>query len=218
VRATPIILMLVAACGHHAGGAAAAGGSRAERADVWIYRDLSTGLVRRGSTLDTYRLVLAGERATLTVTAAATDHRRQRATGPLTGWRDTTTRTFTGTITVDGDARILDLHEDGSDLVWRWSCEPHAYDVAPADAVRTASSDDDDDDCGDEGRWSKPTRLVDVLACGDLAAGDPDQLEGIFAFARAPGLEHLFVDDDCLSGGGLRAIPRDGSVAPVRTD
>jgi hypothetical protein len=175
--------------------------------EVWIRRDLATGLVRKSSTLDTYRLILDGERATLEVSssAAADDG------GP---WRQTATRTFLGTVTVDGGARIVELREAGSELVWRWSCAPHTYDVAPADAVRAPSPDGPE--CGDAGRWSKPTRPREVLACGGLADDDPELLEGIFAFAPAPGIEHLVVDDDCVAGGGLRAIAADGTIAPVR--
>jgi hypothetical protein len=211
-RASLLLVLAAGACGSRGTGpGTAAPDVDAVDGEVWLYRDLSTGLVRRSSTLDTYRLVLDGERATLEVTNATSGG---ELPSRVADWHETSVRTFLGSVTLDGDERLLELREAGTELVWRWSCTPHTYDVAPADAVREATPDGLE--CGDPGRWSKPTRPTAILACGDLAAADPEQLEGIFAFAPAPGVEHLVVDDDCVSGDGLRAIAPGGALAPVR--
>ena len=32
------------------------------------------------------------------------------------------------------------------------------------------------------------------------------------AFALSPGIEHLFVNDDCLQGGGYRQVAKDRAI------
>lgn len=213
----PPLLLVAAACAGCStarGHGAAAADPPAVEGEVWIYRDLLAGVAGATATLDTYRLVLDGDRATLEVITAVGERADPDADLAGGAWETTGTRTFLGTVTPDGDARIVELREAGSELLWRWSCAPHTHQVAPADAVPAPSADDRP--CDEPVGWSRPTRPVDVLACGDLADDDPELLEGIFAFGPAPGIEHLVVDADCLSGGGLRAIAPGGGIAPIR--
>ena len=47
---------------------------------------------------------------------------------------------------------------------------------------------------------------------------NPDDVSPVeFTFGEAPGIEFLFVNDDCIiQGGGLRRVPSDGSVSAIR--
>ena len=171
---------------------------------VWIARDLSTGMVMRRSTLTIRTLTLDGERATLAVAVRTTT---DKVDAP---WSDGTTRTYTGRGLERVDGHLdLALHDAADTLAL--SCVYKDVSVAADTAVRVRSSDSE---CGDVGQWSpSATTMMHAWVC----APDGDDKREEIAFGQAPGIEHLFVNDDCIiQGGGLRRVPRDGSVAAVR--
>jgi hypothetical protein len=177
---------------------------------VWIARNFSTGMVMGHATLTTSTLTLDGERATLTMATRTTSDPGTRA-GPIEGaWVDTATKTYTGRSVDDmGGTLELTLHDGIDNLAL--SCVYKEVSVAADDAVRVRSSDDSE--CGDVGQWSpSATTMTHAWVCHR----DDDAREAI-TFGVTPGIEHLFVNDDCIiQGGGLRRIARDGSVAGVR--
>jgi hypothetical protein len=164
------------------------------------------------SRLETYRLVRAGDRATLTVTGAESREPHDLTVTHLTAWRPTAARTFHGTVTDDAAGLRLDLAEDGTDTVWRWRCQLADYPVAPADAVIVGTGVAG---CGDAGTTTAPAVPTSVLACTD-AIPDADLVAGIFAFGRAPGIELFALNDDCLHGSALRHIAPDGAIGRIR--
>ncbi len=180
--------------------------------DEWTYRVLATGLAVPDSRLETYRLVRAGDRATLTVTGAESREPHDLTVTHLTAWRSTAARTFHGTVTDDAAGLRLDLAEDGTDTVWRWRCQLADYPVAPADAVIVGTGVAG---CGDAGTTTAPAVPTSVLACTD-AIPDADLVAGIFAFGRAPGIELFALNDDCLHGSALRHIAPDGAIGRIR--
>lgn len=169
LRRLACVLLAIAGCHAPAARAPAAIANRAHPTDraVWVYRELSTGLARRGSSVTTYRLIVDGGQATVTVTRAETDAGGDPATARLTGWQDRAPRRFTGAATPDGAALRLELREDGGPVVWRWRCTVAPQDVAPADAVRVPTVTVEE--CGDEGAWSRPTATVPALVCAAIA-------------------------------------------------
>ncbi len=164
--------------------------------------------------LEAYRLSIDRGAATLTIGRAETTDGRDLETARLTGWQDREVRTFAGTATTDGPQLLVELHEDGAPLVWRWRCSLEPEDLAPADAVRMPSPDAIE--CGDEGVWSRPTAIAPALVCTD-AEPDREYISGNFVFGADPGFEYLHVNDDCFQGGGLRHIAPGGAIANIRS-
>lgn len=95
------------------------------------------------------------------------------------------------------------------DALHTWSCHDATLDVAVAKAVRVRK--DPDLECGDTGAFSPATtEKVQVLLC-------TDEDEVRYAFAEGPGVEWLYVNDDCvMQGGGFRRIADDLSIAAPR--
>lgn len=126
-------------------------------------------------------------------------------------------RRFVGTVAEDGKRLTFELADAQESM--KLICEMGTVKVAPASAVRRPSKPPGCN--GDRGGWlPSTTKAVEALRCGIFPAPDPrdqvDRLEDM-AFAAAPGVEFLYVNDDCvMQGGGYRFIPPDGSVRAIR--
>jgi hypothetical protein len=203
---------------------------------IGVFREVTIGAILPRATASTYTLYRDGDRASVVV---ATQTGSDGATLPegITGWGDAESRTYSGSARELGGTLELDLRDatDRLDLV----CTRKQESVAPATAVRVRT-DTVGGDCGDRGAWSPgATSSVVVLACNRRPAApteppppaptDPDEarwereiaaeeaLRSQLSFGEGPGIEYLYVNDDCIiQGGGLRFIPADGSVANVR--
>jgi hypothetical protein len=97
-------------------------------------------------------------------------------------------------------------------------CERKTLAVARANAVRGRTPKLRGEECGDTGRWVPgTTNRMQVLLCADNPpANEPNEWEKL-AFAAAPGIEWLHVNDDCIiQGGGWRAVAADSAIAKLR--
>jgi hypothetical protein len=195
----------------------------------WIYRDYSTGMVAptQGHPVQ-YTLQRHGDEALLIIErldAHPTDiigHSPMSAMDPPSPrptannadrTADTDARSFKlGTITTNGATSTITFNDDDEPLV----CTPGKVRVAGATAGR-AGDRSKEPDCGFRGRWVPATlRTIEVLRCNLLDDPDVDHAEE-YAFAPAPGIEFLYINDDCdMQGGGYRAIAKDGAIAPPR--
>lgn len=116
-----------------------------------------------------------------------------------------------------GKTTRFTLEEGGEKIVLECAMGP--VQVAAATAVRARSRQSE---CGDRGKWQPlATKRVEALRCGI----DDSPIEPMFppdrreemAFTAAPGIEFLFVNDDCvIQGGGYRFVPGGGGVGPIR--
>ncbi|MCX5746875.1 MAG: hypothetical protein NT062_30765 [Proteobacteria bacterium] len=100
---------------------------------------------------------------------------------------------------------------NGADKV-ELECKRTKIPAARADAGRTYHGGARG--CGDDGRWKPSTTkpLAAFLCTSDKEVSDQ------LALSPAPGIEWVFVSDDCLVGGGWREVPKDGSIANPRSD
>ncbi len=126
-------------------------------------------------------------------------------------------RRYLGTATTTGTVTTFALADGDANLVF--ACATGEVRVASATAVRKPGRRSE---CGDRGVWTPaPTQRVVALRCGiDESPVDPsfppDRREEM-AFVAAPGIEFLFVNDDCvMQGGGYRFIAANGEVAAIR--
>lgn len=183
----------------------------------WVYRELQTGAIRQRHTLAIYRLHQLGDRAVLLV-----EEREAKSSDPFAERIDDfTTRSFklyAGTVVTRGRRVTLAL-ADGADKL-DLPCKRTILAVAGAGAFRAPSSRPArGEECGDRGSFRPAaTKRVEVLSClpFDKDDPDPDRKEQL-AFAPDPGIEFVFVNDDCdMQGGGYRAIDPGGAVASVR--
>jgi hypothetical protein len=233
-RSTCIGLIALLGCSVPLGGAPSARGSGAER--IGVFRGVMAGAILGRATASTYTLYRDGDRASIVV-ATRTGSDGARMPEAIAGWGDAESRTYSGSARESGGTLELDLRDatDRLDLV----CTRKQESVAAATAVRVRT-DSGGGDCGDRGAWSPAaTSSVVVLACNRRPAApsepppaaptDPDEarweqeiaaeeaLRSQLSFGEGPGIEYLYVNDDCIiQGGGLRFIPADGSVANVR--
>jgi hypothetical protein len=193
-------------------------------APAWIYRTFATAGIPIGTGtargqrdpqhLTTYTLQRHGALALLTRDELkGGDIHGPHVMGP---WSPSPTKRYVGTAETQGTSVTLSLSSDTETLTLR--CAPATIAVAAIHAVRKPHRKLEDG-CGDEGRWvPAATKNVQLLRCLEL---EPDGSTDVYGrplnFARAPGIEWLFVNDDCTQqGGGWRRIPADGSVAPPR--
>jgi len=184
------------------------------RGTVWIYRHLFTGAVSRGSALTLRTLTLDGDHAMLTVATKTAPNGEMFAESIRGPWVDASLVTFVGTAQVGKGTLELALRH-GSDAL-ALSCTRNAVNVAAETAVRVRSGDDSE--CGDVGTWA-PAATTPLYAwvCHEKTASPNDASPEELTFGEAPGIEFLFINDDCvIQGGGLRRVPRDGSIANVR--
>ena len=169
-----------------------------DAAPAVVFRYHGTGTAANPPRLETWTLRHADGQGMVVVTYQAAD-------GQITR-----TARYLGTASDDGKSVTLALTAGSAQLAL--TCTRAKLPVAAATAVRAPSKRKPAKPCSDEGRWI-PERVttIDVLSCKhpDFAAAMP--------FATAPGIEYLFLDDGCVQrGGGYRAIPADGTLAPVR--
>ncbi|HEU0037426.1 MAG TPA: hypothetical protein VFQ53_42740 [Kofleriaceae bacterium] len=195
-------------------------------APAWIYRELQTGAIVGRHTLTTYTLRQDGKQAALDVETRTTS-KGQRPAGSkdpfmyesLVDWSAPTTKHYAGTVETAGAKLVFHL-ADGADPL-ELPCTKARRAVATPTAVRRPHPrKPDQDGCsGERGMWvpAAMTKL-DVLSCDPIPKDeqDGDRVER-YAFAPAPGVEFLYVNDDCvMQGGGYRAIAADGSVGKIR--
>ncbi len=183
-------------------------------APAWVARRLTTGQIRSRARFETMTLQRLGTRALLSIVeqTADTSLRDPSYLGP---WSPPTTEHVLGSI----DAAGTQLTWTGRHA-WTWVCSSAKVAAARATAVRTRSNGHRE--CGDKGRWVPPaTRGVAVLSCAFAEADDPGDAEGEahdrVVFAPAPGVEYVWVNDDCVvQGGGYRSIAKDSALARAR--
>ena len=186
-------------------------------APAWITRRLDGGAMPSPQVLETFTLRREGTSALLTVTVQhATESMRTHEVSPWSAVLSTkqylgTFAEITNTLTLDVAAGAETLH---------FVCKRAKETVATATAVRRPHPKAPG--CtGDQGHWDPAaTTPVDVLHC-ELPEGF-QEAHGWFvpylAFAPAPGIEWLFVNDDCsMQGGGWRRIAADGAIAGFRS-
>ena len=171
-------------------------------APAWIGRRFSTGLIVREHTHETQTLRRRGLQAMLTIETRSS---KGMMAEPLI-WAAQPVKTFLGT--AEEKAKVVTLRltnvTDPTDTI-TLQCKISIIAAARPTAVRGPSPKADE--CGDAGRWSPATtKRVRVLSCdsGDESAA--------IAFAPSPGIEWLFVNDDCLQGGGYRQVKPDRSI------
>lgn len=196
-----VALVALGGCGGHRPAALAS--ARAQTASAsrepWRFRTLTTGLALPEARSTRYQLTLDGRSATLEVTEAIShDHGGPGGGGDLGDWRVIATRTLRGQVATDGAELTLTLA--GDDQQTRWRCHVEVVVVAPASALLVPTNTAEE--CGDEGEWSEPATDAEALVCAD--DGPEPALVRTLAFAHGPGIEGVWVNDDCLQGGGLR--------------
>jgi hypothetical protein len=189
-----------------------------EGATTLVYRYVETGAISPRNTVVTRTLQRSESEALLTVETSITRNEMgplRESLGPL---GTPTVRRFAGTVKTEGKLSIFEL-EDGGEAM-RLECEMGVLRVAGATAVRERVGLGGCN--GDRGRWiPDATKRVPALRCGiDRDPPDPnyepDRREQM-AFVASPGIEFLWVNDDCsMQGGGYRFVPTDRSVHPFR--
>jgi hypothetical protein len=168
-----------------------------------VFRFYSTGLVptKTGPRLETWTLRHAGDRGMVLVERMAPDGE---------AFEPASKTLYLGTATDDGKTLTLTLAAGTDQLAL--ACKREKLAIAGATAVRKPHKKGKYKECGDPGRWvPDKTKSVEVLQCKH-----PD-FDAPMPFAAAPGVEYLYVNDDCqMQGGGYRAIATDAAIAPVR--
>ncbi|MBA3502218.1 MAG: hypothetical protein M4D80_05375 [Myxococcota bacterium] len=167
-----------------------------------VFRFYSTGLVppATGPRLETWTLRHVGERGMVLVERMAPDGE---------AFKPASKTLYLGTASDDGKTLTLALAAGTDKLAL--ACKREKLAIAAATAVRKRHAKGKYKEC-DPGRWvPEKTKSVDVLQCKH-----PD-FDAPMPFAAAPGVEYLYVNDDCqMQGGGYRAIATDAAIAPVR--
>lgn len=206
-----VLLALAAACGARAAEKERPlpkNEPKAAEQVTWVARTYHTGVILRSSDLATYRLTVRGQEASLVIT----EQRRQQHRRETGAWEPVGERQLHGTVQRSGERHRFSFAEGGE----AFDCQRGPVAVAPASAGRMPSPGADDDECGDTGVWSAPSVEVDVLSCRPVKAPDVAGDDYRLVFAPPPGVEYLWVNDDCFQGGGYRRIPADASIAPPR--
>lgn len=175
---------------------------------VFRFHEAGKVMTKAAPRLETWTLRQVGERATVRV------QRMVPTAGD--GWQPSSATVYLGTATDDGKLLTLALAAttNPNDKL-ALACTRAKLAVAAATAVRKPHPRKGKyaQPCsGDPGRWvPAKTKPVEVLSCKH-----PDY-DAPMPFAPAPGVEYLYVNDDCdMQGGDYRAIPADGTIAPVR--
>lgn len=186
-------------------------------APAWIGRQFDTGLVPQRHTHKTYTLQRYGRQALLRL-----ETQLAGADGLAIGtWQAQPVKVYLGIAEEKANLVTLKLSnvDDPTDTI-TLPCRRTAIAVARADAVRRSSIPAAKQECGDRGRWHPAsTRQIPALRCLPLA-DKPWNIEDSstwdsaphLAFAPSPGIEWLYVNDDCLQGGGWREVPADRSI------
>ena len=176
-----------------------------------------TGAINARSTLTTRTLQRFENQALLTVLEQTVNNSSEMTPTHLKPFGAPTIRRFVGSVTTKGKRTTFDLADAGEKVTLE--CEMGNVNAAAATAVRASSRKGGCN--GDRGHWVPSTmKRVEALRCGierEAASIDsPDRREEM-AFAAPPGIEFLFVNDDCvMQGGGYRFVPPDSAVGPIR--
>lgn len=114
---------------------------------------------------------------------------------------------YLGTVTEKSGVVSIEV-ENGNDKL-ALQCKRTKLRAARATAVRAYHAKNDG--CGDDGRWIPGATKPQIA----LRCSDPEEWDQI-AFAPTPGIEWVVLSDDCLAGGGWRAVNADGTIAKPR--
>jgi len=184
-------------------------------APAWIGRAFTTGLIARDHTHVTRTLRRHGVQALLTIETQAARSKRFEV-GP---WKPRSVVTYLGTAIETGKVVTLELTNiaDATDTI-SMPCRKQTIAAAPSTGVRRATTTSTE--CGDRGRWHpRTTKKLTALACLPINNKAFDFEDDTtwpsaphIAFAPSPGIEWLYVNDDCLQGGGWRQVPADRSI------
>lgn len=175
---------------------------------MWIGRTFHTGMIARQHTHETQILRRHGVLALLTIELRVA----QSQMFEIGTWKAQPVTTYVGTSKQTAKVVTLDLTNmaDATDRI-SMQCRTTTIAAAPPTAVRRATIPDHVEECGDEGRWQpRTTKRMTVLRCADDDSTSDDAPD--LAFAPSPGIEWLYVNDDCLQGGGWRQVPADRSI------
>jgi hypothetical protein len=171
-----------------------------------VFRFHSTGDGMTPKRLETWTLRALADRGVVSVV--------RMTPGENATWLPGSKSLYLGTATDDGKTLTLALAAGTDQLTL--TCTHDKLDVAAATAIRRASPRSKPPrtmgpSCGHAGVWHpKKTTSIAVLSCKD------PRFEAPMIFGPAPGIEYLFVDDDCeLQSGGYRLIAADGAIAPA---
>jgi hypothetical protein len=185
-------------------------------APKWIGRRLMAGAVRGEQTHETFTLQRDGKDALVTVEMRHGVRARGDLLGEPTEWKQVWVKKFLGTAEEQGDVVTVAVVNGHESIDLR--CERTKLAAARANAVRGRTPKLRGEECGDTGRWvpGTTTRMQVLLCVDNPPANEPDEWEKL-AFAEAPGIEWLHVNDDCIiQGGGWRAVAADGAIAKLR--
>jgi hypothetical protein len=183
-----------------------------------VYRSFDTGVLNARSTLVTRTLQRFEDQALLTeLTQTSNSSTFKPVIGPFDAPK---IRRYLGTATTTGKVTTFTLTDGDTKL--KLDCAMGDVKVAAATAVRASSGKGGCN--GDRGHWvPAATKRVQALRCGidetppDPEYPPPDRFEEM-AFTAPPGIEFLFVNDDCvMQGGGYRFVPANGEVGAIRT-
>ena len=193
-----------------------------QAATPWIGRVFRTGAIVPVHTHETFTLRRDRTAALLTIVVQE-DRSSGGVLGNVGSWSTVATTQYVGTAVERAGGVIIAVANANEQIELR--CTRTRLRAARADAVREpAPLRHGGEDCGDEGRWVPAgTRPVDAIRClpaeGRSIAPDDDSTwpnADHLALAPAPGIEWLYVNDDCTQGGGWRRVPADGSIARGR--
>jgi hypothetical protein len=173
-----------------------------------IFRQYSAGHVLKNQKLTTFTLSFDGVRASL-----RTQPQTLKGSETGTEWLSDPEETFVGTL-IRADANSMTIDLAVKEGTMSLQCSRSSVQVARANAVRIPNPKFTDE-CGDEGIWfpAKTTKKS-----GWKCESEGPLWLGLF-LADPPGIEHLFVNDDCaMQGGGYRLVESSGKVFPVRRE
>lgn len=188
------------------------------KAPKWTGRRFLTGAITHDSTLETFILQRLGDRALLSVETL----RAENTGGKIGKWEKLSVIQYLGSMTTEGD--VIKIKFSNKPLTLDWTCKKTKVDVAGAKAVRARDPKWKGKECGDPGSWQPAaTQKVEVLQCtpdpapsDDPTPAEPDPTENL-AFSAPPGIEWLYINDDCvIQGGGWRRVDAKASVGEVR--
>lgn len=184
-------------------------------APPWIGRVFDTGLIVQRHRHETHTLRRHGVQALLTIESQIAGNNLMEI-GP---WQPQPVKAYLGTAEDKDKVVTLKLTNvtDPTDTI-SMPCRKTTIAAARPDAVRRSSAGASE--CGDTGRWHpRTTKKLTVLRCLPFDA-KPMNLDDDttwdsaphLAFAPSPGIEWLYVNDDCLQGGGWRQVPANRSI------
>jgi len=187
------------------------------KAPKTVARRFLTGLISHDSAVETFTLQRVGDRALLTVESVRAESDGEK----IGGWAKLSLVQYLGTATTDGDVTTIKV--SNKPLSLDFTCKKEKVDVAAATAVRGRDPKWAGKECGDPGRWEPgATSKVEILHCAPTPAPSDDGPDEPAAtdhlgFAAGPGVEWLYVNDDCvIQGGGWRKVPANSAIVGVR--